>query len=209
MKKKKADIPSDLQLEGFISLVEKDEKYGLRNSVIIHLSYYAGLRAKEISALDMSDIYTADGDVKHEAFVDTKGDGGREILLQEPRLRSVLSKYYEVRNLSAIPNKKVQYQVVNRSLILSREMNRMSANAIAHLLLRLYKLHGLWNEDIRCSSHSGRRYFATRLADVVSNTKELMAHGGWKSANVALEYVEVAKSKLKSNIARAFTKEEK
>ena len=80
----------------------------------------------------------------------------------------------------------------------------MSANSIAHLLLRLYKLHGLWNEDIRCSSHSSRRYFATKLADVVSNTRELMAHGGWKSTNVALEYVEVAKSKLKSNIARAF-----
>jgi integrase/recombinase XerD len=204
MKKKKADIPSDLQLEGFISLVEQDRKYGIRNSVIIHLSYFAGLRAKEISALDMSDIYTADGDVKHEAFVDTKGDGGREILIQEPRLRSILSKYYEVRKRSATPNKKVQYQVVNRSLILSREMSRMSANSIAHLLLRLYKLHGLWNEDIRCSSHSGRRYFATKLADVVSNTRELMAHGGWKSANVALEYVEVAKSKLKSNIARAF-----
>ena len=56
---KQARIPSTEQLNDLLSKVKDTKPFGLRDWAILHLSYYAGLRAKEIASLRM-DIYLVD-----------------------------------------------------------------------------------------------------------------------------------------------------
>ena len=56
----------------------------------------------------------------------------------------------------------------------------------------------------RLTSHSGRRYFATKLGNTPGiTTKQMMALGGWESPDVAMRYVEVNEEQLDDPVARA------
>ena len=56
----------------------------------------------------------------------------------------------------------------------------------------------------RLTSHSGRRYFATKLGNTPGiTTKQMMALGGWESPDVAMRYVEVNEEQLDDLVARA------
>ena len=183
---KQAYIPSDIELDGFISLVQSDAKFGARNNAIVHLSYFAGLRAKEISELDVENIYTEQGAIRPYTYLteeQTKGNEGRRITLKSPRLIEALSEYHKVVK---------RRRFINRSLFVSSNHGRMSANTIAHLFKRLYKV-----ANLQCSSHSGRRYFATKMGNNPHmTTAKLMKLGGWKSPDIAMAYVEANEEEI-------------
>ena len=58
--------------------------------------------------------------------------------------------------------------------------------------------------NLPCSSHSGRRYFATKLGNTPGiTTRQMMALGGWSEPNVAMQYIETNEEQLDDLVGRA------
>jgi len=190
---KQAYVPSKTELEGLLALTKDSGRYGLRNWAMLHMSYFAGLRAKEIGMLNIADLFN-EGELKTSAYLDkeqTKGSQPRRITLVDEKLRSALSTYYKVQNL--------RDSVVTRPLFVNQQNCRFTANGVVKLFESIYK-----KADLPCSSHSGRRYFATKLGNTAGiTTKQLMALGGWTQPNVAMQYIEVNDEQLDELVDRA------
>ena len=72
---KQAKILNDAEFKRLTAVVNS-LRYPTRNNTIVALSFYAGLRACEIAALKVGDLYDADGNVKDTVYLSaaqTKG----------------------------------------------------------------------------------------------------------------------------------------
>ena len=190
---KQAYIPTKTELEGLLALTKENGRNGLRNWAMLHMSYFAGLRAKEIAELKIGDLFIGN-ELKTSSFIDatqTKGNQPRRITLIDEKLRSAISTYYKVENL--------RDKVQERPLFVNQSGSGFTANGVVKLFEKLYK-----NADLQCSSHSGRRYFATKLGNTAGiTTKQMMALGGWSQPNVAMQYVETNEEQLDELVGRA------
>jgi len=193
-KQKQAYVPSKFELEGIMAMTKEDN---LQRWVMLHLSYYAGLRSKEISELDVAHIYNDDGEIPRMTQVETKGGGVRRISLVDEKLRSALTTWYEVQNLSAKP--------MTAPLFANPSGARFNANSVVKQFAKIYKsINEGRNTEKRLSSHSGRRYFATKLGNTPGiTTRQMMALGGWESPDVAMRYIEVNEDQLDDLVSRA------
>lgn len=157
------------------------ERHAERNKLAIMLSYYAGLRVKEISALTVGDVYTATGEVK--SFIaltaeQTKGNRGRTIVFGT-KLIEALRVY--LRTSQRKP------QDTLKPLLCSQKGTAFSANSLCQLFGRLYAVAGLEG----ASSHSGRRTFITNLAHKGVSAKVLMTLAGHKHMSTTQRYIDV------------------
>ena len=62
------------------------QRNAIRNQAMFALSYYCGLRAKEIASLKVGDVLKADGSIKDVADLSaeqTKGSNGRELYINK------------------------------------------------------------------------------------------------------------------------------
>ncbi|MYN11388.1 tyrosine-type recombinase/integrase [Pseudoduganella aquatica] len=153
---KQAKTLSHAELKRVLAVVTA-ERHAERNKVAVLLSYYAGLRVKEIAALTVGDIYTATGEVK--SFValtaeQTKGRQGRTIVLGT-KLIDALRAY--------LRTSKLKLQDTAKPLLRSQKGAAFSANSLCQLFARLYAAAGIEG----ASSHSGRRTFITNLAHII------------------------------------------
>ncbi|TCV82693.1 tyrosine-type recombinase/integrase [Sulfurirhabdus autotrophica] len=139
-----------------------------RNRAVLLLSHYLGLRAKELSLLTIGDVFDPhSGSVKETIRLlasMTKGERFREVFLVNEQSRENVRLYLlsrGIRHLAA-------------PLFLSQKGGQFSANTMQRLIANIYK-----TANVKASSHSGRRSFATRLiesgADIYS-VKELLGH---------------------------------
>lgn len=162
----KAAYVSEMDLQATIDHLKG--KHATRNQSILLVSHFMGLRAKEMAALKVADIY----DIKTGTVKDTirllaaytKGNKFREVFLLDNNTRSTLLNYLLSRpDLSPLD-----------PLFLSQKGTAFSANTMQRMIARLYKQAG-----VKASSHSGRRSFATRLirknVDIYS-VKQLLGH---------------------------------
>ena len=190
---KQAYIPTKTELEGLLVLAKEDGRNAIRNWAMLHMSYFAGLRAKEIAMLNIEDLFKG-GELKTSSFLDgaqTKGSQPRRITLVDSKLRSALSTYYEVQNLHD--------EVPNRPLFVNQSGARFTPNGVVKLFEKIYA-----KAELECSSHSGRRYFATKLGNTPGiTTKQMMALGGWNQPNIAMQYVETNDEQLDELVGKA------
>lgn len=122
----------------------------LRDRVVLLLSFKAGLRAAEITALRWIDVRDAAGFLAEEIHVPAgiKGGTGRSIPMH-PALYAALALLWAHDN-----------PIFTDPIIRGRDGARMSSNSLVQFLSRLYRDAGLQG----CSSHSGRRTFITAAA---------------------------------------------
>lgn len=197
MKQGKAKIPSTDQLHNLLRSVKKAGRYGLRNWTMLHLSYFAGLRAKEIASLTIADVYQ-EGKPRQRTELkisQTKGNKPRYLSLASNFLQDALVDYYEVHNLSD--------KVENLPLFTNQSGINFTPNGVVKLFENLYKIHTPSNSGY--SSHSGRRYWATKLANTPGiNPKKLMSLGGWSSPSMAMEYIDTNEDDLDDLVAKTF-----
>ena len=132
-------------------------RYPIRNRVIIHLSYKAGLRACEIAGLRWPMVLTAAGKIAaHIALCASVTKGGRRRLVpMHSQLKRDLGALW---NLSGKPRE--------GPVIRSERGGHFQAAAIVNWFAELYAKHNLHG----CSSHSGRRTFITNTARALSKT---------------------------------------
>mgnify|MGYP003988567157 FL=1 len=163
-------------------------RYQLRNSCLLMMSFYGGLRVGEISALQYKDVIDSDGLVKTEFYLTadkTKGDEGRNIYVNK-KLQKSLQAYA----FTYPPKTKNN----NDPLFFSQQSNNgYSANTLTQWFHHFYKNLGIQG----ASSHSGRRSFVTSLADKGINVKVIAELVGHKNISTTQKYIEVNDTMLK------------
>ena len=155
---------------------QKSTKYGLRNQVLLMISFYLGFRAKEMSSLIVGDLVDRNGDLKEECSLkkhQTKRSKQRRFYLTNEKLKKVLVEYLETKkdrdgNLD-----------LDQPLIRSQKGGFFNPNTLQQLFHQMYKCVG-----IEASSHSGRRTMATRQADrgvSIRNLQVILGHSSISS----------------------------
>lgn len=155
-------------------------KHSHRNILALQLSYFAGLRAKEIALLTWGDVLDFDQSIKDIVYLEanqTKGRQGRKIVFNTA-LKTALKHY-----MTSSPASQVEPAM---PLIVSQKGSFFSPNSLCQLFLRLYSNAGLK----RASSHSGRRTFITNLAHKGVSAKVLMDLAGHQHLSTTQRYIE-------------------
>ena len=161
-------------------------RYAERDRAVILTSLYAGLRAKELAALNWDDVFDDEGAVRSQftlTAAQTKGQKSRTVYVGSG-LRNALTRYARYTNTAAHQfggDKK------RSPLFPSQRKSRFNANTMCQLLLDIYKGCGLST----ASSHSGRRTFITRLAAQGVSVRVLAELAGHSSIQTTQRYIDV------------------
>lgn len=153
-------------------------RHGLRNRVMVMLSFKAGMRACEIAGLDWSMVLTARGVVGPILLIGdeiAKNGRGRR-LPAHPELRALLSKLHTQQGKPA-----------RGPVVRSQRGGHMTPRSVVNWFARTYEQLGLDG----CSSHSGRRTFITRTARLVSK-----AGGSLRDVQILVGHRDLATTQL-------------
>ena len=159
-----------------------------RDTTIFMVSFYAGLRAKEIAALKLGDVFHPEGKVREQFTLEsnqTKGGQRRTVFINK-RLSKALFEYGLDKNLSNL----------DRPLFASQKGGHFSANTMCQLFLDIYKNCGFRD----ASSHSGRRTYITRLANKGVSVRVLAALAGHAHISTTQRYIDVNADQMKEAV---------
>ena len=162
----------------------RSRRHPTRDQTIVMVSFYAGLRAKEIAALTRGDVFDDEGNARTQftlSAAQSKGGHTRTVYINQ-RLRRALDDYVAQLNLSD----------PNRPLFESQKGGHFSANTMCQLFLDIYKAVGLKD----ASSHSGRRTYITRLANKGVGVRLLAALAGHSHISTTQRYIDVNAEQL-------------
>ncbi|WP_222875761.1 site-specific integrase [Terrihabitans soli] len=149
-----------------------------RDRSILAVSFYLGLRAKEIASLKIEDVYAADGSARSVVHIKrsyTKKNRMRDVYVSAPNLRTALERYW-VNVRSSRPDS---------PLFPTRSGRHFTPNGMVHLFRDVYMQAG-----IKASSHSGRRTLITRLAEQGVDLKAIATLAGHSSISTTCIYIE-------------------
>lgn len=150
-----------------------------RDRAMFLVSCWSGMRVKEIASLRIKDVLNEDGTVKTEVRLSadqTKGRYGRTVFVPE-KLRNELREYLANR-YSTMPDSPLFYTTHRGSF---------TANSLCQHFYWMYKKAGISGG----SSHSGRRYFITTLANKGISVRVLASLAGHRSIAVTQRYIDV------------------
>lgn len=173
-----------------LAAVIDSKRHATRNHTAAALSFYAGLRACEIAALRIGDVFDDTGDVRdtiHLRAIQTKGNEAATVLVNK-RLALQLKRY------AAQHPKRIQQPAA--ALIFSAKGGSFTAQTIVNLFQVLYTAAGISG----ASSHSGRRQFVTELADKGINARVIQALARHKHLNTTMRYIEINENKLRAAV---------
>ncbi|MCF2904643.1 site-specific integrase [Octadecabacter sp. CECT 8868] len=186
---KQAKLLTDAERKRVAAIINA-HRYTTRNHAIFALSFYAGLRACEVAALRVGDVFDETGTVRDTIFLEaaqTKGDEAATVLVSK-KLSKELCAY------AAHYPRHCSNQ--NASLFFSAKGGGFSPQTIVNLFARFYKLAGIKG----ASSHSGRRQFLTELADKGINARVIQALARHKHLNTTMRYIDLNENKLRNAI---------
>ena len=166
-------------------------RHALRDRTILLVSFNAGLRAKEIAALLVGDIYDANGAVREHFNLrraQTKGGYERTVYLNKT-LRRAMAEYRML----------VEHSKPTDALFPTQKQAAFSANTMCQLFLEIYAASGVNG----ASSHSGRRTFITTLASKGVGVRVLAAIAGHRDIRVTQAYIDVNDTMLKAAVELA------
>jgi integrase/recombinase XerD len=173
-----AQTLSDAQLKRVLQWCST-RRHSTRDRTIIQFSFYAGLRAKELAALQRGDVYDEEGRVREQFMLraaQAKGARARTVWINR-RLRRVLEDYARLLDMTD----------PTRPLFVSQKGGAFSANTMTQLFLDIFKAAGF----AHASSHSGRRTFITNLAGKSVSVRVLAELAGHSSIQTTQRYIDV------------------
>jgi integrase/recombinase XerD len=187
---KQAKVLNDGEMKRLLAVIAQ-RKHAARDRAALMLSFYAGLRVGEIAALTMGDVLDAQGRIRDRILLRaeiTKG-GQARVVFPSDRLHQELQRYVDgmhpARRASGAP------------LLLTQKRTQFSANTLCQLFAVLYRAAGIDG----ASSHSGRRWFITRLAHSAVSPKVIMTLAGHKSLATTQRYIEVNDAMMRAAVA--------
>ncbi len=186
---KQAKLLTEIEFKRLAAVIDS-LRYPTRNHTAVALSFYAGLRACEIAALRVGDVFDAYGKPKDTIYLSaaqTKGNDSCTVLANK-RLRTQLAKY-----AAQYPK---QLQKPAAPLLFSAKGGGFSPQTVVNLFQRLYKLANIAG----ASSHSGRRQFVTNLADMGINMRVVQELARHRNLGTTQKYAEINDNKLRAAI---------
>ena len=176
-KMKQAKTLTDKQLKAVLVQCAT-RRHAARDRAIVLVSHLAGLRAKEIALLTVSNVLCENG-IRDEFVLtaeQTKGRKARRVFLNA-RLRTELASY--------LKHAKLRNNCT--ALFQSQKGAAFSANTMCQLLIRIYEDCGLEG----ATSHSGRRSFITNLAAKGVGVRVLAELAAHASIATTQRYIDV------------------
>jgi len=186
---KQAKLLTDAEFKR-LSAIVNSLRYPTRNHSAVALSFYAGLRACEVAALRVGDVFDEAGGVKDTIYLSsdqTKGADSGTVLVNS-KLKRQLAKFGQ--------QYPVHVSTRTAPLLFSAKGGGFTAQTIVNLFKRLYKMAGIDG----LSSHSGRRQFVTQLADRGINARLVQVLARHWHLSTTQRYIDVNESTLRSAI---------
>jgi integrase/recombinase XerD len=162
------------------------KRYAKRDRCLILTSFWSGMRVGEIAQLKMGDVVNEDGTIKSEIRLSaqqTKGNTARVVFIPQ-KLKVEILDYLTTRHatLSHIP------------LFHTDDRLGFTPNSLCQWFFWTYKRAGING----ASSHSGRKFFLTSLANKGISIHILASLAGHKSIAVTHKYL-IANDEMKRN----------
>jgi integrase/recombinase XerD len=189
MKQAKVLTPSEFQR---VLSVIATMKHAARNRAAVMLSFYAGLRVGEIAALTIGDVVDMRDQMKERILLraaTTKAGESRAVFVGA-KLRQEMDAY-----LAGLDD---LHRNADQPLLLTQKNTAFPANSLCQLFGHIYRLAGIDG----ASSHSGRRWFITRLAHSGVSAKVIMTLAGHKNLTTTQRYIEVNDDMLRAAVRR-------
>lgn len=184
---KQAKVLTESEFKRVLAVIA-NMRFAARNRLAVMLSYYAGLRVGEIAALRQSDVIDSQGKVRDSITLRaeiTKADEARTIFFNV-KLRREIERY-----VSGIPTAKS-----SAPLLQTQKRTAFSANTLCQLFGQIYVLAGIDG----ATSHSGRRWFITKLAHSGVSAKVIMTLAGHKHLSTTQRYIDVNDEMMKAAV---------
>ena len=175
-----ARVLTDHEQKRILAVVAQT-KHAARNRMAFILSYQAGMRVGEIAALTIGDVFEADGKTVRSQIrlsSDITKCGHARVVFVSERLRRELERYR-----ATLCDTVKQ----DRPLLQTQKRTAFSPNTLCQLMGDLYDAAGLDG----ATSHSGRRWFITKLAHSGISAKVIMQLAGHKHLTTTQRYIEV------------------
>ncbi|MGC2856669.1 tyrosine-type recombinase/integrase [Novispirillum sp. DQ9] len=153
-------------------------------------SFYAGLRVGEIAALTVRDVVDGQGQVRDQILLKaniTKSGEDRTMFVGD-KLSRELARYLASSSHDA--------EAAGAPLLPTQKGAAFTPNTLCQLFTRIYRLAGVDG----ASSHSGRRWFITRLAHSGVSPKVIMTLAGHKNLTTTQRYIEVNHEMMKAAV---------
>lgn len=176
---KQARVPTEAEFRRLAAVVGQG-RHGVRNRAALMLSYLAGLRVGEIASLRWGDLLDRQGRVREQLRLSaavTKG-GHARVVFMNARLRREIEQFRST--LPALPS-------AQQPVLITQKRTAFSANSLCQLMRSWYDQAGLDGG----SSHSGRRWFITRLAHAGISPKAIMMLAGHRHLSTTQRYIDV------------------
>ena len=186
---KQAKLLTDAEFKRLTAVINS-LRYQTRNHTTVALSFYAGLRACEIAALRVGDVFDEASNVKDTIYLNagqTKGSDSTTVLVNT-KLKRQLEKFAK--------QYPVHMSTRTAPLLFSAKGGGFSAQTIVNLFKRIYKIAGIEG----ASSHSGRRQFVTKLADQGINARLVQVLARHKHLSTTQRYIEVNENALRNAV---------
>ena len=166
-------------------------RHAQRDRTIVLVSFLAGLRAKEIAALTITNVRDEAGNIREDFTLSpeqTKGRKARRVFINSS-LRKELNAYL----------KQVKLRNNCYALFQSQKGTAFSANTMCQLLIRIYDDAGFDT----ATSHSGRRSFITNLAAKGVGVRVLAELAAHSSISTTQRYIDVNDEHLRNAVELA------
>ena len=173
-------------------------KYAERDRALVAMSYYAGMRVKEIACTKIGDVLAAYGSIKAELRLgseQTKGRHSRTVVLSE-KLRKELLAYLQYRFNTKQLVAVTYTDNMQKPLFNTQKSDGFTANTLCYHFHQLYKQAGLYG----ASSHSGRRTFLTTLSSKAVPLRVMMDLAGHRQAQTTMRYCDVTMDMKKAAV---------
>lgn len=162
------------------------QRNATRNKAMFALSYYCGLRAKEIASLTIGDVLKADGSIKDVAYLSadkTKGSVGREFYINSNAKPFIAAL---IKSMPKVQNEFPLLQVMGKR-------KAFSANSLAIAMRNIYLDAGFTN----CSSHTGRRSAISQLANKGVGIRIIQKFSGHRQLQSVQHYLDANEELVK------------
>ena len=163
------------------------QRNAIRNQAMFALSYYCGLRAKEIASLKVGDVLKADGSIKDVADLSaeqTKGSNGREFYINKHAKQHIAAL---IKSMPVVEPHFPMLQVMGKR-------KAFSANGIAIAMRNIYNDAGFTG----CSSHTGRRSAISQLANKGVGIRIIQKFSGHRQLQSVQHYLDANEEMVKN-----------
>jgi integrase/recombinase XerD len=176
---RQAKVLTELELKRVLAVIAQGRHAG-RNRLAILLSHQLGLRVREIASLRLSHVLDQNGAVRDEVRLAANQTKGREarVVFVNGKLKREIERYVGTIERDRRPE---------RPLLMTQRRTAFSPNTLCQLMAQLYRRAGIDG----ASSHSGRRWFITRLAHAGISAKVIMALAGHRQLSTTQKYIDV------------------